>query len=115
MILSQDFESKVSNLVRLFEKFKELNSNEKFQSSLTHEIIGDNQYKHVLKVWNTFQTKMVKDFHDLYLKYILLLAEAFLKFRNKLVALNWDAMLNVKKVELNLLKMLTCICSLEKA
>ena len=30
MILSQDFESKVSNLVRLFEKFKELNSNEKF-------------------------------------------------------------------------------------
>ena len=82
---------------------------------MTHEIIGDNQYKHVLEVWNTFQTKMVKDFHDLYLKYILSLAEAFAKFRNELVALSWDAMLNVKKVELNLLKMLTCICSLEKA
>ena len=37
------------------EKFKEeLPSKEKFYSSLTGKKISDNEYEHVLKVWNTF-------------------------------------------------------------
>ena len=52
-----------------FEKFKgELPSKEKFYSSLTVAKTSDNKYEHVLKVWNTFQMKTMKDYHDLYLK-----------------------------------------------
>ena len=37
----------------------------------------------LLKVWSTFEMKMMKDYHDLYLKCdILLFADAFEKFRN---------------------------------
>ena len=35
-------------------------------------------YDHVLKAWNKSETKMMKDYHDLYLKYdVLLLADVF--------------------------------------
>ena len=67
-----------------FEMFKEeLQSKEKFYSLLTGKEISDNVYEHVLKVWNTFQMKTMKDYHDLYLKYnVLLLADVFGKIRN---------------------------------
>ena len=62
--------------------------------------------------------KTMKDYHDLYLKCdVLLLADVFEKFRNNSLknyglcpshylsslALGWDAMLNTKKVELELI------------
>ena len=62
---------------------EELQSKEKFYSLLTGKEISDNVYEHVLKVWNTFQMKTMKDYHDLYLKYnALLLADVFGKIRN---------------------------------
>ena len=62
---------------------EELQSKEKFYSLLTGKEISDNVYEHVLKVWNTFQMKTMKDCHDLYLKYnVLLLADVFGKIRN---------------------------------
>ena len=52
-----------------FEKFKkELLSKEKFYSSLTGKRISNKEYDNVLKVWNKFEMKTVKDYHDLYLK-----------------------------------------------
>ena len=55
--------------MRDFEKFKEeLLSKEKFYSSLTGKKISDKEYENVLKVWNKFEIKMMKDYRDLYLK-----------------------------------------------
>ena len=67
-----------------FEKFKEkLPSKEKFHSSLAGTKISDNEYDHVPKVWNRFEMKTMKYYHDLYLKCdVLLLANVFEKFRN---------------------------------
>ena len=67
-----------------FEKFKEeLPSKEKFYSSLTNIKITDKNYEHVRNVWNKFQMKTMKYYHKLNLKCdILLLADAFEKFRN---------------------------------
>ena len=68
-----------------FEKFKEeLPSKEKFNSLLTGKKISDKEYEHDLKIWKEFKMKMMKDYHNLYLKCsVLLLADAFEKFRNK--------------------------------
>ena len=67
-----------------FEKFKEeLPSKEKFYSSLANRKINDKEYEHVLNVWNKFEMKTMKDYHDVYLKCeVLLLADVFEKFRN---------------------------------
>ena len=66
-----------------FEKFKEeLPSKEMFYSSLNNRKISYKEYDHVLKVWNKFEMKTLKDYHDLYLKCgALLLADVFEKFR----------------------------------
>ena len=128
--MSQKFDNKILNLVKQkgffpyeymsnFEKFKEqLPSKEKFYSSLTGKKISDKENDHVLKVWNKFEMKKMTDYHDLYFKCdILLLAGVFEKFRNNSLknyglwsshylsapALIWDAMLNMKKVELELI------------
>ena len=100
-----------------FEKFKEqLPSKEKFYSSLTGKKIS--QYEHVIKVWNRLEMKMMKNYQDLHLKCgVLLLADVFEKLRNNSLknyglhpshylnapALSWDAMLNMTKVELQLI------------
>ena len=45
--------------------------------------ISDKEYQHVLKVWNKFEMKTMKDYHDLYLKCdVLLSVDVFQKFRN---------------------------------
>ena len=88
--MSQEFDNKVLDLVKQkgfysyecishFEKFKEeLPSKEKFYSSLTGKRISDKDYEHVLKVWNTFQMKMMKSYEDLRLKCgVWLLADVF--------------------------------------
>ena len=62
-----------------FEKFKEeLLSKEKFYSSSTNRKINDEEYGHVLNVWNKFEMKTTKDYYNLYLKCkVLFLAEVF--------------------------------------
>ena len=67
-----------------FETFKEeLLDKEKFYSLLPYKKVRDKEYDHVLKVWNAFKIKSMKDYHNLYLKWdVLLLANIFVKFRN---------------------------------
>ena len=55
---------------------------EKFYSSLTSKKIYDEKYNHILKVWNTFEMKTMKYYHNLYLKCDILLLAVFEKFRN---------------------------------
>ena len=55
-----------------FDKFKEkLLHKEKFYSSYTGKKINDKEYEHVLKAWNKFKTKMMKDYHNFYLKSLM--------------------------------------------
>ena len=63
-----------------FEKFKEeLPSKEKFYGSLTDRKISDKEYEHI---WDEFEMKTMKNYHDLYLKCdVFLLADVFKKFR----------------------------------
>ena len=58
------------------EKFKEqLPSKEKFPSRLAGKIICK-KYEYVIKVWNKFKMKTMKDCHNFYLKCdVLLLAD----------------------------------------
>ena len=72
--------------------------------------------EHVLKVRNKFEMKTMKDYHDVYLECeVLLLANVFKKFRNNslknyalnsihlsALALSWNPMLNMTKVEIEL-------------
>ena len=93
--LSQEFDNNVLDPVKQkvfypyeymsnFEKFKEkLTSKEKFYSSLTSKKISSKEYEHVLKVWNKFGMKTIKDHHGLYLKCdVLLLADVFEQIKN---------------------------------
>ena len=87
---SQEFDNNILDLVKQkgfypyeylsdFKKFKE----EMFYSSFTNRKITNKEYGHVLNVWNKFHRKTMKDYHDLYLKWnVLLLADVFEKFRN---------------------------------
>ena len=90
-----------------------------FYRLLAGKKISDKEYELVLKVWNKFEMKTIKDYHDLYLKYdILLLTDAFVKFRDNILKnyglccpsqylsvpdLSWDAMLNMANMELELI------------
>ena len=67
-----------------FGKFKEqLPGKEKFYSALTGKKIIDKEYEHVLKVWNKFHMKTMKDYHNFYLKCdVLLLANVLENFKN---------------------------------
>ena len=48
-----------------FEKFKEeFPSKEMFHSSLKGKKNSNKEHKHVLKVWNKFEMKTMKDYHD---------------------------------------------------
>ena len=93
--LSQEFDDTVLDLVNQkglypyeymndFEKFnEELPSKVKFYSFLTNKETNDKEYEHVLNVWNKFEMKTMKDYHDLNLKCaVLFLADVFEKFRN---------------------------------
>ena len=102
-----------------FENFKEkFPSKEKFYSSLTNRKISDKKYEHVLNVWNKFEMKTMKNYHDLFLKSdVLLLANVFEKFRNNRLKnhglcprhylsppdLSLDAILKVAKIKIELI------------
>ena len=78
--MSQEFDNNILDLVKQkrfslseymsdFGKFEEeLPSKEKFYISMTKKKVTDKEYAHVLKVWNKFDMKTMKDYHDLYLK-----------------------------------------------
>ena len=41
---------------------------EKFYSSLTNAKISDQGDEHILKFWNTFEVKVMKDYYNFYVK-----------------------------------------------
>ena len=89
-----------------------------FYSKLNDEDITDDDYQHVINVWNTFKCKTIRDYHDLYLKSdVLLLSDVFENFRKTCLkhynldpahyytspGLAWDACLKETGQELQLL------------
>ena len=89
-----------------------------FYSKLNDTNISKKDYAHAQLVWETFQMKTMKDYHDLYLQTdVLLLSCVFEEFRNICLkhykldpawyyttpGLAWDACLKMTKVELELL------------
>ena len=93
-------------------------SKERFYSSLVGKKFSDKEHEDVLRVWDRFGIKTMKDYYDLYIKCdALLLADVFEKCTNSSLknyalcpsyylsapALSWDAMLNMTKVEFELI------------
>ena len=89
-----------------------------FYSRLSGEGITEEDYKHALNVWNAFNMKTFKDYHELYNETdVLLMADVFENFRNNNLkiygldpghyftapGLSWDACLKITGIELELL------------
>jgi hypothetical protein len=103
-----------------FAKFNELqlppiNS---FYSELIEKNISQEEYTHAQKIWQQYQCKTMRDYHDIYLKSdVMLLAEVFENFRQTSLSIYrldpchyvttpgiaWDACLRQTKVELELI------------
>ena len=107
----------VDNLDRLSETRNYLQRST-FYSKLNDEHISDEDYEHAQKVWEAFDCKILKDYHDLYLESdVLLLADIFENFRDVCMTnyeldpawyytapgVAWDAALKMTKVELKVL------------
>ena len=88
---------------------------EAFYSSLSDEGITDDDYKHAQQVWDTFDSRNIGDYHDLYLQTdVLLLADVFENFRQTalstykldpahyytLPGYSWDCLLKCTNIEL---------------
>ena len=106
----------VSSLEKLTET--QLPPKEEFYSKLNDEDISDDDYQHAINVWNTFECKSIRDYHNLYLKSdVLLLSDVFENFRKTCLkhykldpahyytspGLAWDACLKETGQELQLL------------
>ena len=91
---------------------------EAFYSRLSGKGIGKEDYKHAWNVWNTFNMKTFKEYHELYNETdVLLLADVFESFRNSSLktygldpahyftapGLAWDTSLKITGVDLELL------------
>ena len=102
------------------EKFKDLKlpPRKAFYSKLSGRGITKTDYKHAWNVWNTFNMKTLKDYHELYNDSdVLLLADVFENFRELCLkiyeldpvyyytapGLSWDACLKMTNIELELL------------
>ena len=113
------------------DKFSEtkLPSKEAFHSKLTGEGITNEDYNHALNVWNTFNMKTFKDYHELYNETdVLLLADVFENFRNICMenykldpahyftapGLAWDACLKMAGIKLELLTDIDMLLMIEK-
>ena len=106
------------NMWVVLKKFKErLPSKEKFYSPLMGKEIRDKEYENVVKIWDRFERKTKKDYHDLWLTCdVSLVGDVFEKFSNSSLrnfglclchylsppALGWDAMISMIKVELEI-------------
>ena len=103
-----------------FERFEEtsLPPKEKFFSKLSNENISDTDYERAWNVWNTFNMKTMRNYHDVYLiTDVLLLADVMENFRKvcrtnygldpmwyyTAPGLAWDAALKLTGVELDLI------------
>ena len=106
----------VSSMEKLSET--QLPPKEEFYSKLNDEDVTDDDYQHAINVWNTFECKTIRDYHDLYLKSdVLLLSDVFENFRKTCLyhynlgpahyytspGLAWDACLKETGQELQLL------------
>ena len=106
----------VSSIEKLSET--QLPPKEEFYSKLNDEDITDDDYQHAINVWNTFECKSIRDYHNLYLKSdVLLLSDVFENFRKTCLkhynldpahyytspGLAWDACLKETGQELQLL------------
>ena len=95
-----------------FKRFDEdkLSNKSKRFSSLKGKCISKEKYDRAIEIWNTFKTKNLGEYHDLYLKTdVLLLAGVFEKFVKACLnyygldpchyfsssGLSWDAMLKM--------------------
>jgi hypothetical protein len=102
-----------------FDKLEETNlpPTSRFFINLTNENISNTDYGRAQDVWNTFNMKTMRDYHDLYLKTdVLLLADVMENFRKvcrtnygldplwyyTAPGLAWDATLKITGVELEL-------------
>ena len=112
-----------------FERLKEteLPPKEAFYSRVNEEDISDEDYEHAQEVWETFEMKTLKDYHNLYNQAdVLLLADVFENFRNICIknyeldpahyytAPAWDAALKLTEVELELLSDIDMLLMVEK-
>jgi hypothetical protein len=103
-----------------FERLEEtsLPPKEKFFSKLSNENISDTDYERAWNVWNTFNMKTMRNYHDLYLiTDVLLLTDVMENFRKvcktnygldpmwyyTAPGLAWDAALKLTGVELDLI------------
>ena len=92
---------------------------ESFHSRLNDTDISIEDYQHAQNVWEIFDMKIMRDYHDLYLKSdVLLVSDVFENFRDVCLdnyhldpifyytapGLAWDACLKIAKVKLELLK-----------
>ncbi|XP_065643096.1 uncharacterized protein LOC136074684 [Hydra vulgaris] len=100
-----------------------------FFSKLNDEDIRDDDHSHVQNVWNEFNCKTFKDYHNLYnVSDVLLLAHVFENFRDVCMncykldpawyytspGLAWDAALNKTKLKLELLSDYDMILMIKK-
>ena len=117
-----------------FDNFGKLSSTslppkEAFHSILNDSGISEEDYIHAQNVWETFNMKTMRDYHDLYLKSdVLLLSDVFENFRDVCLdnyhldpifyytapGLAWDACLKITKVELELLHDYEMLMMVEK-
>ena len=117
-----------------FDNFGKLSSTslppkESFHSILNDSGISEEDYIHAQNVWETFNMKTMRDYHDLYLKSdVLLLSDVFENFRDVCLdnyrldpifyytapELAWDACLKITKVELELLHDYDMLMMVEK-
>ena len=56
-----------------------------FYSKLNDEDITDDDYQHVINVWNTFKCKTIRDYHYLYLSLMSYFCQMYLRTLEKLV------------------------------
>ena len=117
-----------------FDNFNKLSTDhlptkEAFHSVLNDSGISEEDYQHAQNVWDVFDMKTMRDYHDLYLKSdVLLLSDVFENFRDVCMenyhldpvfyytapGLAWDACLKITKVELELLKDYDMLMMVEK-
>ena len=117
-----------------FDSFNRLSADnlppkEAFYSILNDSGISEEDYKHAQNVWEIFDMKTMRDYHDLYLKSdVLLLSDVFENFRDVCLdnyrpdpafyytapGLAWDACLKITKVRLELLTDYDILMMVEK-